>query len=69
LWPSSAIEVYLSSGYDDADLPESIRQGMLLLISLWFNAKLPFEFTPGAPTEIPYTVQYLLSVGAVPRIG
>lgn len=61
LWPTSPIEVYFSSGfYDEMQIPKKLKQGMLLLISHWFNAKLPVTAMAGQPQEIPYTVTRLL---------
>jgi len=61
LWPTSPIEVYFSAGYvDENDIPNKLRQGMLLLISHWFNQKLPVAQIAGQPQEVPYTVTRLL---------
>lgn len=61
LWPTSAVEVYFSSGYaDEADIPKKLKQGMLLLISHWFNQKLPVANIAGQPQEIPWTISRLL---------
>lgn len=61
LWPTSAVEIYFSSGFADEDaIPKKLKQGMLLLISHWFNQKLPVANVAGQPQEIPWTVSRLL---------
>ena len=40
---------------------------MLLLISAWYNNRLPFEKGVGATNEYPYAVTSCLSYGALER--
>lgn len=71
-WPSSAVMVRFRSGYPSdhpfwSDAGQRILIGMKLLISHWFNGRLPFE--PGnAVQEYPYSVTALLSFGAVASV-
>lgn len=61
LWPTSPIEVYFSAGYlDEDDIPNKIKQGILMLISHWFTNKVPIQSFAGQPQEVPYTVTRLL---------
>lgn len=65
LWPSSPILVRFTSGPDATRVSRLIKQGMLLLISAWFNNKLPFELGASAVQEYPYAVTSCLSYGAL----
>lgn len=66
LWPSSAVLVRFT--VKPPAVPELVKTGMKLLISAWFNGRLPFEISPGAVQEYPYTVTACLSQGAVVRL-
>lgn len=65
-WPSSAVLIRYTSGYPAADLfwsdaGKMVIQGMLYLISLWYDERLPVS----APQqELPYTVTALLGYGS-----
>lgn len=72
-WPSSAILLRFTCGFDNADpwwkeTGERIKNGMRLLISGWFNQRIPFEKATGGIAEYPYAVTACLSYGAVPRV-
>jgi hypothetical protein len=72
-WPSSAILVRFTSGVAPAsvfwsDAGARIKVGMKLLISHWYNNRLPFEKGVGAAGEYPYAVTSCLSYGAIPRV-
>ena len=61
LWPSSAIEIYFSSGFvDQSKIPQKLLQGMQVLVSHWFTVKLPVETLAAEAVEIPWTVSRLL---------
>jgi uncharacterized phiE125 gp8 family phage protein len=71
-FPSSAILVRFTSGYaaDDTFWTGSgsrVKIGMLMLISSWYENRLPF--TPGArnDAELPFAVTSCLSYGALER--
>jgi uncharacterized phiE125 gp8 family phage protein len=71
-WPSSAILARFTSGYELADPfwkgpGARVKTGMKLLISAWFNNKLPFEKGANALQEYPYTVTSCLSHGSLVR--
>jgi uncharacterized phiE125 gp8 family phage protein len=71
-WPSSAILLRFTSGYSSTDPfwlgpGARIKNGMLLLISAWYNNRLPFEKGIGAADEYPYAVTSCLSYGALVR--
>jgi len=67
--PSSAVLVRFTSGLSSTDAfwneaGGRIKLGMKMLISAWFNNRLPF----GAPiSEFPYYITSLLGFGAVER--
>lgn len=71
-WPSSAILIRFTSGYA-ADSPfwagdgHLIRNGMKLLISAWYNQRLPFEIGANAANEYPFAVTSCLSYGSLKR--
>jgi len=72
-WPSSAILVRFTSGYAPtsafwSDAGARIKLGMKLLISSWYNNRLPFEKGLDATAEYPFAVSSCLSYGAVPRV-
>lgn len=68
-WPSSSILLRFTSGFssDSAfwnDAGARIKNGMLLLISSWYNQRLPFETGADPAKEYPYAVTACLSYGA-----
>lgn len=68
-WPSSGLLIRFTSGYscDDPfwkDAGARIKVGMKLLISAWYNNRMPFEIGAGAAGEYPYAVSSCLSYGA-----
>ncbi len=66
--PNSSILIRFTSGWTAGQVPQLVKQGMQLLISAWFNNKLPFELGPGTIQEYPMTVTHCLSYGAIPRV-
>jgi uncharacterized phiE125 gp8 family phage protein len=72
-WPSSSILIRFSSGYSFDSVfwqgpGARIKNGMKLLISAWFNGKLPFEKGASASQEYPYAVTACLGYGARERV-
>jgi uncharacterized phiE125 gp8 family phage protein len=72
LWPTSSILIRFTAGYAASDAfwngpGNLIKNGMLLLISAWYNNHLPFEKGVGAADEYPYAVTSCLSYGALER--
>lgn len=71
-WPSSSILIRFTSGYAPtssfwSDTGARIKNGMLLLISSWYNQRLPFERGAGAIQEYPFAVTSCLSYGSLPN--
>ena len=71
-WPSSAITIRFTSGYapDDAywaGRGSLIKAGMLLLITAWYDNRLPFATGISATNEYPYAVTHCLTQGALRR--
>jgi uncharacterized phiE125 gp8 family phage protein len=72
-WPTSSILVRFTSGMGPnsswwADAGARVKHGMKLLISHWFNGRLPFVTGAGAIQEYPFTVSSCLSFGQIPRV-
>ena len=72
--PSSAVLVQFTSGYLPTDQfwlgPGSlVKNGMKLLISHWYNKRLPFERGVAATNEYPYAVTACLSAGALNEVS
>lgn len=72
-WPSSALLFRFTSGYapNDAfwnDAGGRIKNGMKLLISAWYNNRLPFEVGRVAALEYPYSVTSCLEFGALRNV-
>lgn len=72
-WPSSALLVRFTSGPSVTsvfwgDAGARVKIGMKLLISHWYNNRLPFEKGPGVVSEYPYAVASCLSFGALSRV-
>ncbi|HEV8189446.1 MAG TPA: hypothetical protein VGP83_16955 [Pyrinomonadaceae bacterium] len=71
-WPSSAILIRFTSGYSSTDPfwqgpGARIKTGMKLLVSAWFNNRLPFERGASDSAEWPYAVTSCLSHGSLVR--
>ncbi len=43
LWPSSPIHIQFTAGYLPADVPQHIKLGMSLLVTQWFEDRVPFS--------------------------
>jgi uncharacterized phiE125 gp8 family phage protein len=71
-WPSSAITIRFTSGYE-SNAPfwtgrgALIKSGMLLLIAAWYDNRLPFAVGVDATSEYPYAVTHCLGLGALTR--
>lgn len=70
-WPTSSILIRYTSGYSSSsvfwsDAGARVKNGMRLLISWWYNNRLPFE-NATVLSEYPYTVTQCLSYGSIPR--
>ena len=71
-WPSSAILVRYTGGLaaDSAwwsDAGARVKIGMKLLISGWFNSRIPWAIGAGGRSEFPFAVTQCLSQGSVTR--
>jgi len=69
-WPTSAVVVRFTSGLAPSDLfwanaGHRIKNGMKMLISAWYNNRLPFEIGASAIQEYPYAVTACLGYGAL----
>jgi uncharacterized phiE125 gp8 family phage protein len=72
-WPSSAVLVRFNSGISTSDpfwasSGARVMVGMKLLISAWFNNRLPFGRGESVAAEYPFTVTSCLSYGAISRV-
>jgi uncharacterized phiE125 gp8 family phage protein len=73
-WPSSAILIRYTSGFDAASLfwqadGRTIRGGMRRLIADWFTNRLPFEKSFDPARELPFGVTAALSQGTLKHVG
>jgi len=67
-WPSTTLRpvngvgIEYVAGYGDAasDVPEKVRQAMLLLISHWYENREAIALTGAMPKEMPLSVEALL---------
>lgn len=61
-YPLDAIKVEFTCGYGDlgSDVPEQIKQAMLLLINHWFSNRITIDNALGNAKEIEFTVSNLL---------
>jgi uncharacterized phiE125 gp8 family phage protein len=71
-WPSGSLLVRFTSGMTAtdpfwSDAGARVKVGMKLLISAWFNGRMPFVQGRGLQ-ELDYAVTHCLSTGAVPRV-
>lgn len=71
-WPTSAILIRFTSGFAStdafwSDAGKRVKLGMLMLISGWFNNRLPYAIAR-AIIEYPYGVGPLLSYGSIRRV-
>jgi hypothetical protein len=71
-YPSSSVLVRFTSGYAPthpfwSNEGQRLIQGMRLLISAWFNGRLPWE-PGGISQEMPFAVTALFGYGARPRV-
>lgn len=71
-WPSSALLFRFTSGYSNTSAfwrgsGSLIKTGMKLLISGWFNNRIPYELGSSSAAEYPFNVTSCLSYGAEVR--
>jgi uncharacterized phiE125 gp8 family phage protein len=72
-WPSSALLFRFTSGLTNNDVfwleaGGLVKNGMKLLISAWYNNRLPFEVGRVAALEYPYSVTSCLEYGALRNV-
>lgn len=68
-WPSSAVLIRYTSGYPAtdafwADAGKMAVQGMLMLITLWYDERMPMSTSTSNIQELPYTVTALFGYGS-----
>lgn len=71
-WPSSAVLIRFTSGFTAADAFWSdagrrIKVGMMMLISGWYNNRLPYAIARSIQ-EYPFGVTALLQAGSIKRV-
>lgn len=72
-WPSSAVLVRFTAGLSSTSAwwdgeGARVKVGMKLLISHWYNGRIPFVEGRGTVQEFPFAVTQCLTQGAVPRV-
>lgn len=62
LYPSGAVTIQFVAGYGDGavDVPQMIRQAMLLMIGHWYENREAVVTTGAVPKEIPLAIEDLL---------
>jgi len=62
LRPANGVNIEYVAGYGDAasDVPEKVRQAILLLISHWYENREAVSTSGAIPKEIPFSVESLL---------
>ena len=68
-WPTSAVMIRFTAGYTASspfwkDAGQRVKTGMLMLISAWFENRIPYTQS-GVSTELPYAITSCLSHGAL----
>lgn len=58
LWPSSAVQITFTAGFTPDLCPENIRQGMRLLVTEWYEQRVPFAAVRFI-AEMPFSVTSL----------
>jgi hypothetical protein len=58
LWPSSAVQITFTAGMTPGTVSSTIKQGMLLLVSQWYEGRIPFEAIRFV-AELPFSVSSL----------
>ena len=59
LYPASAVRIRFTAGYDDNNIPESIKQGMLLMIGHWYENR-ETVIVGNVAREVPFAAEALL---------
>lgn len=62
-WPSSAVQITFTAGVTPDTCPATIKQGMLLLVTQWYEARIPFDPNSRFMTELPHSVTALFRNG------
>ena len=58
LWPSSAVQITFTAGFTPDTCPETIRQGCRLLVTEWYEQRVPFAAIRFV-AEMPFSVSSL----------
>jgi hypothetical protein len=59
--PLDAVVITFTCGYGGAeDVPLQVKQAMYLLISHWYENRLPINIGTGIPKELDFTISSLL---------
>ncbi|GAB6174502.1 head-tail connector protein [Paradesulfitobacterium aromaticivorans] len=61
-WPLDAVVIEFACGYGDTadSVPEKVKQAMKLLVSHWYENRIPLSETGQVPGEIAFTVSAIL---------
>jgi hypothetical protein len=62
LWPSSAVQITFTAGPTPVMCPANVKQGASLLVSQWYEGRIPFEAIRFI-AELPFSVTSLLRNG------
>jgi hypothetical protein len=64
MWPSSAVQITFTAGFTPDTVRATIKQGMTMLVSQWYEARIPFEAVRFV-AEIPFSVTSLFRNNAL----
>lgn len=72
-WPSSAIMIRFTSGFTGdsswwSGAGSRVKMGMMMLITSWYEERLPFVKGAGVVSEYPFAVTSCLSYGRLERV-
>lgn len=62
LWPSGAVQITFTAGFTPSTVPATIKQGCLLLVSQWYEGRIPYEAIRFV-AELPFSVSSLFRNG------
>lgn len=67
LWPTSAVQLTFTAGATPETVGANIKQGMMLLVSQWYEDRIPFTAIRFA-AELPFSVTSLFRNGKLWRL-
>lgn len=66
LWPTSAVQIDFTAGFTPETCPQRYKQGILLLVSQWYENRIPYEALRFV-AELPFSVASLFGSDPIYR--